>query len=82
MKRAYSGHVGLFGMWGLQTEPRRVSNHGRPGHLIPEGSKQLADVTRSATAGEVCCLSGAAGWWQAIPSDAPRVPIAINCSKI
>ena len=43
----------FFRAVGLQIGLRRVTRYGRPGHLIPKGSRQLAGGKRSATTAEV-----------------------------
>jgi hypothetical protein len=52
----------------LQIGLRRVTHYGRPGLLIPEGSRQLAGGKRSATTGEVRDPAGR----MLVSSDAPQ----------
>jgi hypothetical protein len=60
--------IPLFEPWGLQIGLRRVTRYSRPGHLIPEGSRQLAGGKRSATTGEVRDPAGR----MLVSSDAPQ----------
>jgi hypothetical protein len=62
----------FLGPWGLQIELRRVTRCGRPGHLIPEGSKQLAGGKRSATTGKVRGPAGLNGGIKRCPTDSHR----------
>ena len=64
--------IPLFEPWGLQIGLRRVTRYGRPGHLIPEGSRHLAGGKRSATTGKVRGPAGLNGGIKRCPTDSHR----------
>jgi len=69
---AYSGQISFSVPCSLQIKPRRVIRCGRPGRLIPEGSKPLAGGKRSATTGEVRGPAGLNVGIKRCPTDAHR----------
>ena len=67
---AYSGQIRFSVPCSLHVKPRRVTCCGRPGRLIPEGSKPLAGGKRSATTGgEVRGPAGLNGGMKRCPND-------------
>ena len=75
---AYSGQIRFSVPCSLQVKPRRVTRYGRPGRLIPEGSRQLAGGKRSATTGEVRGPAGLNGGIKRCPTDSRSLNTSLH----